>query len=248
MSSETYYNDRWQDENTRPFAPNEKRIQHIIDAVRHYANKPGVRFTSCLEVGCGNGWILKRISESFADLAVYGIEPSSVGAQNAQKRVPKATIDCATLESTSIDGKFDVVICSEILEHVADQQSFIQKLADRLTKKGLLVLTMPNGLFRSKYFTIHELDPQPIENWLTGDALRHLMDNCFSDIRIGSFDLSFWRKIHPRINKLRQATMHVRGGWRFVRMIDDLFLLPRLRGLYLITTAKKVDFNRRWHR
>ena len=39
---------------------------------------------------------------------------------------------------------YDVVICSEVLEHVADPHALLAAIGERLSPQGLLVLTTPN--------------------------------------------------------------------------------------------------------
>jgi SAM-dependent methyltransferase len=234
-----YYDERWRIENDRTSAPNEARIQKIIDATTRYFKAQNIPVASCLDVGCGNGWILKRMSEMFPGCELFGIEPSQVGAENAKKRVPTAVIECASLKTAKFKRDFKLVICSEVLEHVHDQQEFLRSLSGYLSDDGFIVLTMPNGLFRNGYFSIYGISPQPIENWLTGPALEDLMGGCFYDVRVKSFDLSHWRTINPRLNRLRKSIMCIRGGWRLMRTIDDFYLLPRMKGLYLIGTGKR---------
>jgi 2-polyprenyl-6-hydroxyphenyl methylase/3-demethylubiquinone-9 3-methyltransferase len=48
-------------------------------------------------------------------------------------------------------GKFDVILATEIIEHVAHPDQFLQKLASLLNPNGTIVLTTPNGgYFRNK--------------------------------------------------------------------------------------------------
>tara|TARA_Y100000031_G_scaffold153650_1_gene199400 strand:+ start:1001 stop:1471 length:471 start_codon:yes stop_codon:yes gene_type:complete len=42
------------------------------------------------------------------------------------------------------DDKFDSVICSEVLEHIEDDQKAIQELYRVLKREGLLILTVPS--------------------------------------------------------------------------------------------------------
>jgi 2-polyprenyl-6-hydroxyphenyl methylase/3-demethylubiquinone-9 3-methyltransferase len=48
-------------------------------------------------------------------------------------------------------GQFDVILATEIIEHVAHPDAFLQKLASLLKKDGTIVLTTPNGgYFRNR--------------------------------------------------------------------------------------------------
>lgn len=42
-------------------------------------------------------------------------------------------------------GNFDLIIASEVIEHVEDPSGFLRMLASRLNRKGTLIVTVPNG-------------------------------------------------------------------------------------------------------
>ncbi len=47
-------------------------------------------------------------------------------------------------ESVEISEKFDLIVCGEVIEHMADVDAFIEKLKRMLDKGGYLLLTIPN--------------------------------------------------------------------------------------------------------
>jgi 2-polyprenyl-3-methyl-5-hydroxy-6-metoxy-1,4-benzoquinol methylase len=63
-------------------------------------------------------------------------------------------------------GKFDVILATEVIEHVAHPDDFLHKLASLLKKDGTIVLTTPNGgYFRNRLPRFSECpDPSVYES------------------------------------------------------------------------------------
>lgn len=232
-----YYNNRWSEEHRLLRPPNPERVQRVSALVRaHLAQRAA---PSVLDVGCGNGWILQAIA-SVAEGAstLCGIEPSSTGVSNSRLRVPAAHITEGTLDTHTFDRTFDAVVCSEVLEHVEDQSSFVASLGSQCAPNGCLVLTTPNGRFRDTYFQDLALTPQPIERWLTRTRLAALLRERFAHVFVASFDLEYWYRRHSTTRRLLQRMETLRGGWRTARYYEACMETLAGRGLYLIATAK----------
>ena len=99
-----------------------------------------IQFNTVLDVGCGNGALLDTFRQSFkAELT--GIDVSSyVIAENAKGRK-----DCRfrqlDISQGALDEKFDLVVCSEVLEHIEDQHSALSNLRKMCAQ--YLILTVP---------------------------------------------------------------------------------------------------------
>ncbi|KAF0100132.1 MAG: hypothetical protein FD187_1386 [bacterium] len=100
-----------------------------------------------LDIGCGTGTNLtKPLAERFPCTTFVGMDsdPASVDFANRE--------DCPANARFHLDGElsdpgyFDLVIASEVIEHVEDPDAFLAFLRERLTPGGMLLLTLPNGL------------------------------------------------------------------------------------------------------
>jgi SAM-dependent methyltransferase len=83
---------------------------------------------------------------------------------------------CQVHDAPARFGMFDLVICTEVLEHVVDWRGTCVALADLVAPGGLLLVTT-----RSVGFPYH---PYPIDTWrYTPDALRDVFDRLGLDVR-----------------------------------------------------------------
>jgi SAM-dependent methyltransferase len=97
----------------------------------------------CLEVGCSFGFALDFGRSAFG-WEVLGVDPSPLAAAgSAALGVPLSR----SYFSAGLDlgpEPFDLVLCSEILEHLAEPHSLLAAIRERLSPQGLLVLSTPN--------------------------------------------------------------------------------------------------------
>jgi 2-polyprenyl-6-hydroxyphenyl methylase/3-demethylubiquinone-9 3-methyltransferase len=63
-------------------------------------------------------------------------------------------IDYCVCAVETLEGRFDLITCMEVIEHVADPAVFVGALAKRLAPGGLLVLSTPNATGWSKLLMI----------------------------------------------------------------------------------------------
>jgi 2-polyprenyl-3-methyl-5-hydroxy-6-metoxy-1,4-benzoquinol methylase len=102
-----------------------------------------------LDYGCGSGdllsWLSMRVKRE-VELHAYDISLSQI--ELAQKRLVDRAIFFHSA-SGSVEGKFDLVFCSHVIEHVPDLhlQSFVRDLCSKVDGTvGRLVISTPNGL------------------------------------------------------------------------------------------------------
>jgi 2-polyprenyl-3-methyl-5-hydroxy-6-metoxy-1,4-benzoquinol methylase len=130
-----------------------------------------------LDLGCGYGWMSTFVSK----FGIYtGIDFSTDAIKFAKKEFG-SNGNFVLADETSIrlglpdDKKFDIIICSEVIEHVVDHNSFIDQITMFIKPNGFLILTTPNGLCWEKFSKMHERESmQPVENWLTPNNLENL--------------------------------------------------------------------------
>jgi methionine biosynthesis protein MetW len=117
-----------------------------------------------LEVGCGDGWILEGIKKKFG-AEVYGIDISPEALKIASKRGVKT-------KEFNLDGKrwpyakkkFDVVVASDVIEHLYDTEKFVQEAHSVLKEDGIFLVSIPNiNCYYNRLFVLFGKMPLWIE-------------------------------------------------------------------------------------
>jgi SAM-dependent methyltransferase len=97
-----------------------------------------------LDLGCGDG----RLSAELDASELTAADVSAVALERARRRLPDARI--VELEPDAPlpfgDGKFDLVLCAETLEHVRDVQLLVSEVRRVLRPGGTFALTTPANL------------------------------------------------------------------------------------------------------
>ena len=117
----------------------QKRLSYIVS---HLPKKNGLKI---LDAGCGEGHLIKKmyLNNKFNDY--YGVDITEIAIQKAKKRCPYANIKKMDISKLSYNENFfDVIVCSDVIEHIIDYQSAINKLIRSLKKGGYLIITFPN--------------------------------------------------------------------------------------------------------
>lgn len=129
-----------------------------------------------LDAGCGVGYGTAMLGDAGAAEAV-GVDISAAAVEAASDGAPSNTSfltgDVRALPFD--DGRFDFVVCYEVIEHVDRQDEVIAELARVLAPGGVLALSSPNRdvYVRGNPHHIHEYVPQ---------ELRAALERCFAHV------------------------------------------------------------------
>ncbi len=129
-----------------------------------------------LDLGCGDGRLSTELDA--AELTVADVSPLAL--ERARARLPGARI--IELEPDAPlpfdDGVFDLVLCTETIEHVRDVQLLLSEIRRVLSPGGTLALATP-----ANPPLIRPPDPlSPHLRFLTRRSLRRLLDELGFDV------------------------------------------------------------------
>lgn len=118
-----------------------------------------------LDLGCGRGWLSNLLSK-YGD--VIGIEPIKAVVEYGKQLFPHLNLKGGTAQNLINEGKtnfFDIVVCSEVIEHVPDKKKvdFLDHIKTLLKPHGFLILTTPRKDAQVEWNKYVDPD-QPIED------------------------------------------------------------------------------------
>jgi 2-polyprenyl-3-methyl-5-hydroxy-6-metoxy-1,4-benzoquinol methylase len=119
-------------------------------------------FSTVLDVGCGNGWVSKKLIP--LGKKVISMDISSANPVKALREVSHQNHAGLIADVYNIplkENSIDCIIASEILEHVPDPELFINNLIKLLKNSGKLIITTPYNENIEYYLCVHCNKPTP---------------------------------------------------------------------------------------
>jgi 2-polyprenyl-3-methyl-5-hydroxy-6-metoxy-1,4-benzoquinol methylase len=125
------------------------RLQFIEETIA------ALRPRSILDVGCGSGTQLTRpFAAAFPEIQILAVDDDVRSIELARRQNPPANLRFDV--PSAVAGSFDLVIASEVLEHVLEPDRFLADLRRRVDPNGRLVVTVPNGYGSYEWLSLLE--------------------------------------------------------------------------------------------
>lgn len=111
----------------------------VLWALRKYL--PG--FQSLLEVGCGTGFVLSGITQTFPRARTVGSEIYTAGLAFAAKRLPGVELLQMDARKLPYEVEFDVVAAFDVIEHILEDELVLQNIHRAIKPRGGCLITVP---------------------------------------------------------------------------------------------------------
>jgi SAM-dependent methyltransferase len=173
---------QWDD--MKKYGPFSRHLRRLIEnLIRPLA------FKTVLDVGCGQGSLLEELRVQFPHIQPTGMDLSIKAIDLARRRVPEGTFHVGDLIEHPLEETFDLVICSEVLEHLPDDLTAIRNLA-RMAGK-YLVVSAPQGYMRR-----FETAVGHVRNYAYRELVGKLEENGFRMVRVIEWGFPFYSPIY----------------------------------------------------
>lgn len=184
----------------------QKKISEFIPKIiENYLKSNKIK--KIVDLGCGEGIILKGISKKYPKKELYGIDISPRRIKEVNKIIQNAKIFCGDVSNTKLKKNFfDLVISTQVIEHVPNDKKFIKEIK-RITKKGgyvyiTSVIKKPWAVYiyknRHKKFS---LDPTHEREYASKEEFLKLFKDQFDLIKL---------KIYP-VKRKKIITLRIPG-------------------------------------
>lgn len=115
--------DQWDD--MKQYGPMSRHTRRLI-----WSLIGNLRFQSVLDVGCGQGSPLEEVARRRPGVELAGVDFSPRAVELARLRMPQATFSVLDLTKESLDKKFDLIICTDVLEHIPDDLAALRHMRE----------------------------------------------------------------------------------------------------------------------
>ena len=138
---------------------NPVRLKYVRDQIdQHWqcdeCSRTPLEGKTALDVGCGAGLLAEPLARLGAKVTGIDASPEVIAIAREHSSAMALSIDYRAGEVQELEGRFDLITCMEVIEHVADPAAFVKALAGRLAVGGLLIMSTPNATGWSKLLMI----------------------------------------------------------------------------------------------
>jgi len=175
-------------ENWENFISHYDENRRIEVLVHDFLGEKQIKGKKCLDMGCGLGYFSQYILKyNPASLHACDISPNLV--DKLSKKNPAINCFVANiLELSSVvkEQKFNVIICSEVIEHTPDPKLATSELVKALAPGGLLAISVPNQRWHWLLDLAQFLRLRPnykgYENWVLPSQLKEWLSHADMEI------------------------------------------------------------------
>ena len=195
----------------------------ILNAINRYS------FNSFIDIGGAEGYTANLVRKLF-NAKVMSTDLSETACKRAKEIFNIEAVACDIHELPFNDNQFDIVLCSETIEHVTDYELAIKELL-RITK-NVLIITVPHESPEEVEFNIRNKVPHGHINYFDTHTLDYLKQE--------GYTLKFEKTLSPLLvipRVIAEATNKNKKGIPY-RLYNSF--TPLLRRLFGIKTAIKL--------
>ena len=198
---------------------------------------------SCiLEVGSSSGLLLKNLEKiGFKLDNMYALDHSSNAIKNCQSIGIKNAILADAHETNLPKRMFDLIIASDIVEHLKCDKQAVEHWHDLLKKNGRLIIIVPAFSF---LWSKHDIHLHHIKRFNKQSLKRLVTDSGFSIVEMGFwnvllfFPILFYRTVDNIFQALKRKE-------NISKPHTDLSATPNWLNTFLI---KLLSFENKWNR
>ena len=156
------------------------RIEYIVQVIKRNIISKQINSSTkicnnlnILDVGCGGGLLCEPLSRLGGNVTGIDVSENAIktAKQHASKMGLKINYICTSLEELNIKKDFDLIIASEVIEHVLDRKYFLKMIRKISSNKTSFIFTTINksipsllfGKFAAEYLL--NLIPKGTHDW-----------------------------------------------------------------------------------
>lgn len=100
--------------------------------------------SSVVDVGCGFGNLLNLVAADYRNTSLLGTDFSESKIDHLRAVYPHIHFKVHNIYD-ALEGTFDLIVCTEVLEHLLYPRKALVRLVEALNSNGKVFITVPNG-------------------------------------------------------------------------------------------------------
>jgi SAM-dependent methyltransferase len=225
MSTAAYdegWHSKWDDMKT--YGPFSRHLRRVIKEMI----RP-LEFSSVLDVGCGQGSLLAELKLEFPHIEPHGVDISRSAIELARQRLPDGQFAVLDISRETLNEKSDLVICSEVLEHIRDDDTALRNLRKMVGKH--LVISTPQGRMRG-----FEREVGHVRNYARGELVDKIEKTGFAVISVVEWGFPFYSPLYRDFLELTRSK-GTTGEFGPLRKLLASFIYL----LFMLNSSKRGD-------
>jgi len=184
------------------------RVERAWNTIRNWAPSNPKRI---LEVGCGVGDVVWRMSRYWPDAEVVGLDisPKSIEIATKMFGLPKVKFEQGLLVPGALTGPFDLIVFMDVYEHiaVADRPSVHASIRELLSKNGRVVFAVPTPRHLAWLKVNDPANIQPVDEDIDVEVLSSLAKDTGTEILFYQ-EVGIWHE-----GDYAHAVLSPKSGW-----------------------------------
>jgi SAM-dependent methyltransferase len=195
----------------------------------------GLDYQSVLEIGCGAGHNFDLLRQD----RITGVDVSAEALRRARGRARGAELHQLDIQSQRLEGTWDLVFSSLVLEHLPDDVAALRNMR-AMTGRWLVLTTIAGDFDRYRPW---EEQMGHVRNYRQGELEGKLQAAGFEPERVTYWGFPFYSPIARRLQNGARSTAHYGVGKQMAaRVVHALYFLnSSRRGDLLIALAMPLS-------
>jgi len=195
--------------------------------------------SSILDIGGGEGSLLEALSAAHPDAKMTGTDLAEAAVSLARAHMPHAEFAVLDVVKDRLPGRFDLIVCADVVEHIEDDQSALNNMAAMTAPGGHVVVATLQGRMRR-----FEKDVGHVRNYIPGELEEKMRVAGLSIDRVIAWGFPFYSPLYRDFLEITDSRGTTGKFGLFRRLICHglyaLFMLnSHSRGDYLYVRARK---------
>lgn len=131
-----------------------------------------INFKTLCDIGCGEGSLIMELKKSYPLKKYFGLDVSGQAVIFAKKQAPFGDFFVADIQKKALAKKFDLIVASEILEHLPSDFAALKNMR-KMAKKYLLVYTLTGEMRKFEKTVGH------VRNYQQNDLIKKIEKSGF---------------------------------------------------------------------